>query len=139
MVHYFERQGHWRDWADTHQIALAAARRQSDRNGQARAYTGLSRACRWLGQFGEALAHLGRLCAYPKNLVTRRARLRYTFTSARHDPHAHRKGARACRAFVSRPTGWPEGRAKASATRPPASAAIRARRPMGSPGWPELP
>jgi tetratricopeptide (TPR) repeat protein len=58
MQDYFERQGHWFDWADTHQTALAAARRGGDRGGQARAHAGLGRACRWLGQFDETYAHL---------------------------------------------------------------------------------
>jgi tetratricopeptide (TPR) repeat protein len=58
MHHYFERQGQWRDWADTHQTALAAARRQGDREGQARAHAGLGCACHWTGPSGEARVHL---------------------------------------------------------------------------------
>jgi tetratricopeptide (TPR) repeat protein len=58
MVDYFERQGHWLDWSDTHQTALAAARGHGGREGQARARVGLGRACQWLGQVDESRTHL---------------------------------------------------------------------------------
>lgn len=55
---YFDRWGHWQDWAFVQRIALAAARRDNDQSGQAQAQTGLARACLRLGDRRSALAHL---------------------------------------------------------------------------------
>jgi len=44
MVPFFERQGHWHDFAATHETALTAARQHQDRRGQAQAHLGVGRA-----------------------------------------------------------------------------------------------
>ena len=58
MLDFFERQGHWHDWAATHHTALDIARRHGNHDGQAWAHFGLGRACRWLGRPDDAYAHL---------------------------------------------------------------------------------
>jgi tetratricopeptide (TPR) repeat protein len=54
----FVRWGHWHDSAATHHIALAAARRQADRRGQAHAHRGQGKTCLWLGRAEDAESHL---------------------------------------------------------------------------------
>jgi DNA-binding SARP family transcriptional activator/transcriptional regulator with XRE-family HTH domain len=55
---FFARRGHWDDWAATHQIALAAARRLGDRAAEALTRRYLGDALIYLGRCEEALAHL---------------------------------------------------------------------------------
>ncbi|HZM80394.1 MAG TPA: tetratricopeptide repeat protein [Candidatus Limnocylindrales bacterium] len=54
LTQYLDRRGHWQDWADTHRIALEAARRQGDKPGQAYAYRIIARAYGRLGRLDEA-------------------------------------------------------------------------------------
>jgi tetratricopeptide (TPR) repeat protein len=60
LVPFFERQGHWHDFAATHQTALAAAQRHADQKGQAHAHLGIGRARARIGRFDEARPHLQR-------------------------------------------------------------------------------
>lgn len=55
---FLDRRGYWRDWAATQDIALAAAARLSDYDGQARAHRSLARASSRLGRHDDARAHL---------------------------------------------------------------------------------
>ncbi|MEU5726122.1 BTAD domain-containing putative transcriptional regulator [Micromonospora sp. NPDC047738] len=55
---YFQRRGHWRDWATVQQTALDAARRLADPVGRAYAHRGLGAAQMWLGRYDEAQPHL---------------------------------------------------------------------------------
>jgi DNA-binding SARP family transcriptional activator/Tfp pilus assembly protein PilF len=57
-ANYFERQGHWLQWAHTQHIAEDAARRIGDRAAQARCLRTLGRAYARLGDPQQALAHL---------------------------------------------------------------------------------
>jgi len=54
---FFDRRGHWQDWADTHHAAQAAARRLGDRNREAAAHRGLGRAYARMGRPDEASDH----------------------------------------------------------------------------------
>ena len=54
---FFDRRGHWRDWADTHQAAVSAARRLGDRPGEAVAHRGLGRAYARMGRYDDASQH----------------------------------------------------------------------------------
>jgi transcriptional regulator with XRE-family HTH domain/tetratricopeptide (TPR) repeat protein len=54
----FYRRGHWQDWAATQRIALEAAYRLGDRDGQSLAHSGVARAQIPLGCPAEALSHL---------------------------------------------------------------------------------
>jgi tetratricopeptide (TPR) repeat protein len=54
---FFERRGHWHDWATSQHTALEAAQQSADRRGQANAQRSLGRACSWLGRYDEAHAH----------------------------------------------------------------------------------
>ena len=58
LTQYLDRRGHWRDWADTHRIALEAARRLDDKPGQAYAYRIIARAYGRLGRLDEAREHM---------------------------------------------------------------------------------
>jgi DNA-binding SARP family transcriptional activator/tetratricopeptide (TPR) repeat protein len=55
---FLDRRGHWYDWAITQQIALAAALRLGDLEGQAHAHRELATAYRGLGRLDDAHAHL---------------------------------------------------------------------------------
>ncbi|GAA3747909.1 BTAD domain-containing putative transcriptional regulator [Plantactinospora mayteni] len=57
---FLDRQGHWGDLAGAQHLALAAARRQADRTGQAQAHRGLAVAYTWLGRHDEAHRHYQR-------------------------------------------------------------------------------
>lgn len=50
-------RGHWHDLDTAQQIALAAAARLDDRDGQARAHRSLGHACTQLGRYDDAYAH----------------------------------------------------------------------------------
>jgi tetratricopeptide (TPR) repeat protein len=54
---FLDRRGHWRDWIDTQQTALAAARRLADPSAQADAHRTLARAATRLGHFDDAHTH----------------------------------------------------------------------------------
>ena len=58
LVTYFDRQGHWHDWASTQESALAAARRLADGPMQAQAHRGLAGAHVRLGRYDLAQLHL---------------------------------------------------------------------------------
>jgi DNA-binding SARP family transcriptional activator len=58
MANYLERQGHWHDWAHASRVALGAARRLGDRDGQAHAHRGLGQALMRLGRYPAAQRHL---------------------------------------------------------------------------------
>jgi DNA-binding SARP family transcriptional activator/tetratricopeptide (TPR) repeat protein len=51
---FLDRAGHWQDWAQTHRIALEAARRLGNPAWQAHAYRFLGRALATLGRYDEA-------------------------------------------------------------------------------------
>jgi DNA-binding SARP family transcriptional activator/tetratricopeptide (TPR) repeat protein len=54
MSTFLDRAGHWQDWAQTHRIALEAARRLDDPAWQAHAHRFLGRALATLGRHDEA-------------------------------------------------------------------------------------
>jgi hypothetical protein len=54
LTDFFDRRGHWHDWAATQHTALAAAQGSGDKTGQAYAHLQLSRACGRLGAPDEA-------------------------------------------------------------------------------------
>jgi DNA-binding SARP family transcriptional activator/tetratricopeptide (TPR) repeat protein len=58
MSEFLDREGHWHDLAVTHQSALAAAMRLSDRLGLAHAHHGLALACLRRCCYDEARTHL---------------------------------------------------------------------------------
>ena len=58
LVPFFERQGHWHDFAATHQIALAATEDHADQQGQAHAHLGIGQARTRIGRLDEARPHL---------------------------------------------------------------------------------
>ena len=58
MGSYFERSGHWRDWARTVRVALMAAQRTGDTSGQAHAHQQLGYALAYLGDYDQAHAQL---------------------------------------------------------------------------------
>lgn len=60
LFEFFERQGHWHDYAATQYTALTAAQQSADHQGQAHAHNGLGHACSWLGRHDEAHTHLQR-------------------------------------------------------------------------------
>ena len=57
---FFERQGHWHDFAATHDTALTAAQDHADQQGQAHAHLGIGHACARIGRLDEARPHLER-------------------------------------------------------------------------------
>ncbi|HEX6684382.1 MAG TPA: tetratricopeptide repeat protein [Candidatus Limnocylindrales bacterium] len=60
LTTFFDRRGHWPDWAATQCTALAAAERLGDGIGQARARRDLARAYAQMGRYDDAHAHLQR-------------------------------------------------------------------------------
>jgi tetratricopeptide (TPR) repeat protein len=58
LMDYFDRRGHWHDWAATQHAALDAARRHTDRQGQAHAHEGIGYAYGSLGRYDDARDHL---------------------------------------------------------------------------------
>ncbi|GAB3947061.1 hypothetical protein GCM10027614_41640 [Micromonospora vulcania] len=58
LADFFDRKGHWHDWAATHEIALTAADLLADRRAAASVRRGLGRARAQLGQYTEAHAQL---------------------------------------------------------------------------------
>jgi tetratricopeptide (TPR) repeat protein len=58
LVPFFERQGHWHDFAATHRTALAVAQRHADQRGQAHAHLGIGHARARIGRLDEARPHL---------------------------------------------------------------------------------
>jgi tetratricopeptide (TPR) repeat protein len=57
LAEYFERRGHWQDWAATQSTAQAAAERLRDARALAHSHRGLGRARQWLGRNDEAHQH----------------------------------------------------------------------------------
>jgi DNA-binding SARP family transcriptional activator len=55
---FLERRGHWQEWEATAHLAVDAARRVGDRDGQGRSHLGQARACALLGSYQQALSHL---------------------------------------------------------------------------------
>jgi DNA-binding SARP family transcriptional activator/tetratricopeptide (TPR) repeat protein len=60
MESFFHRRAHWRDWASTQEVALAAAERKGDRDGQAHAHRGIANAHIEIGAHDVASRHLAR-------------------------------------------------------------------------------
>ena len=58
LVPFFERQGHWHDFAATHHIALTATKDHADQQGQAHAHLGIGQARARIGRLDEARPHL---------------------------------------------------------------------------------
>jgi DNA-binding SARP family transcriptional activator/tetratricopeptide (TPR) repeat protein len=58
MEAFFYRRAHWRDWASTQEVALSAARRIGDRDGQAHAHRGIANAHIEIGAHDVANHHL---------------------------------------------------------------------------------
>jgi tetratricopeptide (TPR) repeat protein len=58
LVPFFERQGHWHDFAATHRIALTATQDHADQQGQAHAHLGIGQARARVGRPDEARPHL---------------------------------------------------------------------------------
>jgi tetratricopeptide (TPR) repeat protein len=58
METFFYRRAHWHDWAVTQTIALTAARRIGDRDGEAHAHRGIANANIENGSYEEGLRHL---------------------------------------------------------------------------------
>ena len=58
LVPFFERQGHWHDFAATHQTALTATQHHADQQGQAHAHLGIGQARARIGRLDEARPHL---------------------------------------------------------------------------------
>ena len=56
---FLNRQGHWSDWAEAWQVALAATRRLADTSAQATAHRSLGWAYTLLGSYDLARTHLG--------------------------------------------------------------------------------
>ncbi|WP_433378928.1 BTAD domain-containing putative transcriptional regulator [Actinoplanes sp. CA-142083] len=57
LTNVLDRLGRWSDLIETHEVALAAARRLGDPGGQAHAHRGLARAYTRLGRYDEASEH----------------------------------------------------------------------------------
>ena len=58
LATYFDRQGHWHDWAAVARRAVESTRRSGDRPAQAQAHRLLAGACSNLGRYAEALRNL---------------------------------------------------------------------------------
>jgi tetratricopeptide (TPR) repeat protein len=54
---YFERRGHWHDWAEVYQTARSAATRLGDKHALARVHHGLGRVYQWLGRYDDSEAN----------------------------------------------------------------------------------
>ncbi|MGQ0776986.1 MAG: ATP-binding protein [Pseudonocardiales bacterium] len=64
LTDFFDLRGHWHDLVATQNAAVGAARRLSDRAGQAHAHRGLARAYTRLGRYDDAHVHF----RYAQNL-----------------------------------------------------------------------
>jgi tetratricopeptide (TPR) repeat protein len=58
LVPFFERQGHWHDFADTFRTALTVAEGNADQRGKAHAHLGIGQARTRIDLFDEARPHL---------------------------------------------------------------------------------
>ncbi|MCT2280663.1 tetratricopeptide repeat protein [Micromonospora chalcea] len=58
LATYFDRQGHWHDWATVARRAVESTRRRGDRPAQAQAHRLLAGACSNLGRYAEAQRNL---------------------------------------------------------------------------------
>lgn len=83
LATFFDRQGHWHDWASTQHTALAAAQRLGNDDGQARAERLLGRAYIRLGLSNEAQTHLRQAIDLYQQLGNRigQAHVRYDLAS----------------------------------------------------------
>ncbi|MEV6037422.1 BTAD domain-containing putative transcriptional regulator [Nonomuraea sp. NPDC052116] len=73
---YLDRQGRWLDLLAAHSAALAVARRQADRFGEAQSHAGAGRALIRLGRLDDARAYLERAIALFTELGDRDGRTR---------------------------------------------------------------
>ncbi len=55
LAHFFDIRGLWADWVQTHELALAAARRAGDRPGEGRTLTNLGSVYADQGRWAEAI------------------------------------------------------------------------------------
>jgi DNA-binding SARP family transcriptional activator len=78
LVTYLYRRGHWDQWASTQRTALAAARRQGDRVGQARAHVELGYINTYVppASYQEAVSHLEQALALYRELGDRAGQAR---------------------------------------------------------------
>ena len=83
LSEFLDRRGHRQDWAATQRIALAAARRAGDLDGQCRAHRDLGYACAGLGCFDEAHTHLSRALDLCHQLGDQAALARVHYARAR--------------------------------------------------------
>jgi DNA-binding SARP family transcriptional activator/tetratricopeptide (TPR) repeat protein len=60
LADFFDRRGHWKDWAATGEAALAAAKRMDDSSAQAICHSSLGRPYIRLGRLDEAYHHYQR-------------------------------------------------------------------------------
>jgi tetratricopeptide (TPR) repeat protein len=58
LVPFFERQGHWHDFADTHHAALTAAQDHADQQGQAHIHLGIGHRYTRRGRLDQGRPHL---------------------------------------------------------------------------------
>jgi tetratricopeptide (TPR) repeat protein len=58
LADFFDRQGHWHDWATTHHTALAAVQRLKDLKAEARVRRSIGNACTRLGHHNDARTHM---------------------------------------------------------------------------------
>jgi tetratricopeptide (TPR) repeat protein len=64
LADFFQRRGHWHDWAATQRAGLEAARRHADRIGSAHAHHSVARAYLQLGRDNDAHHHFRRALHY---------------------------------------------------------------------------
>lgn len=117
LTTFFERRGHWRDWARTTQVALRAAERIGDRAAQAQANSDLGRAYAQQGRyddahsyFQQALALFDALEDYPRRAHCLLNRAQVFEREARYD-EALRHAELALTAYRSLDLRVPQGRA----------------------------
>ena len=72
LVPFFERQGHWHDFAAAHRIALTATEDHADRQGQAHAHLGIGEAWGGLAAPRTPAPSCRTHCACSKNSATSR-------------------------------------------------------------------
>jgi tetratricopeptide (TPR) repeat protein len=84
MESFFHRRTHLHDWAATQRIALAAARRLGDLDGQAWAHRGIASALTQLGEHQEADAHLRQAMTLRRRLGDRAGQAQLFVDFSRH-------------------------------------------------------
>lgn len=114
---FFDRRGHWHDWAATQHIALAAAGHLGDQDGQARAHRGLGQAHIRLGSAKEAQSHLRHALDLYQQLGDRvgqahtHLNMSWAFGQQRHDNEALGQAQQALRLYQG--AGHRDGQARA--------------------------